>query len=177
MIVELRSYEMDGVMLDLGSDVKILRKKSWDLMGKPNLVWSPIELKVSIQYRIYPIGELKQVEVNINEVDTKEDFEVIEIMDDSNPYPSLHGIYWEFDNNTILNVKKSQMSFEIDTLHVIMPLDPNEGDIYNNIMNEDAHSSIIENIYNIIGHGEDYINATSDGELSWIRVHSNDIDS
>jgi hypothetical protein len=44
MTVELGSYEMDGVMLDLGSDVNILPKKSWELMGKPNLVWSPIQL-------------------------------------------------------------------------------------------------------------------------------------
>jgi hypothetical protein len=39
------------------------------------------------------------VEVNIEGVKTKADFEVIEIMDDSNPYPSLLGIDWEFDNN------------------------------------------------------------------------------
>jgi hypothetical protein len=41
MIVELGKYEMDGVMLDLGSDVNISLKKYWELMGKPNLVWSP----------------------------------------------------------------------------------------------------------------------------------------
>jgi hypothetical protein len=44
MTVELKSYEKDNVMLDLGSNVKILPKKSWELMGKPNLVWSPIQL-------------------------------------------------------------------------------------------------------------------------------------
>jgi hypothetical protein len=26
---------MDGVMLDLGSDMNILPKKSWEVMGKP----------------------------------------------------------------------------------------------------------------------------------------------
>jgi hypothetical protein len=30
------------------------------------------------------------------------------------------------------------MSFEIDTLHIIAPLDPNEGDMYNEPVNEDA---------------------------------------
>jgi hypothetical protein len=69
------------------------------------------------------------------------------------------------------------MSFEIDTLHVIVPLDPNEGNIYNDPMNEDAQSSIIENIYNITGHKEDYVNPTVDGELSWRSVHSYDTDS
>jgi hypothetical protein len=41
MTTELGSYEMDGVMLDLGSNVNIFPKKSWELMGKPKLVWSP----------------------------------------------------------------------------------------------------------------------------------------
>jgi hypothetical protein len=39
MTAEIISYEMDGVMLDMGSDVNILPKKSWELMGKLNLVW------------------------------------------------------------------------------------------------------------------------------------------
>jgi hypothetical protein len=92
MTIELGSYEMDGVMLDLGSDVNIFPKQSWELMGKPNLVWSPIQLRLSNQYKIYPIGRLEQVEVNIDGVKTKVDFEVIEIMDDSDPYPTLLGI-------------------------------------------------------------------------------------
>jgi hypothetical protein len=59
MKVELDSYEMDGVMLDLGYDVNILPKKSWKLMGKPNLVWSPIQLWLENQYKIYHIGRLE----------------------------------------------------------------------------------------------------------------------
>jgi hypothetical protein len=31
---KLKSHEMDIVMLDVGSDVNIVPKKSWDLMGK-----------------------------------------------------------------------------------------------------------------------------------------------
>jgi hypothetical protein len=41
-------------------------------------------------------------------VKTKEYFEVIEIMDDSNPYLFVLGIDWEFDNNDVLNMKKRQ---------------------------------------------------------------------
>jgi len=46
-IPELGIYEMEGVMLDLGFDVNILSKKSWELMGKPKLVWSPIQLSLA----------------------------------------------------------------------------------------------------------------------------------
>jgi len=65
MMVEIGSYDMDGVMLDLGYNMNILAKKSWDLMGKPNLVWSPIQLQLEIKYIIYPIGRLEQVKVSI----------------------------------------------------------------------------------------------------------------
>jgi hypothetical protein len=44
--------------------------------------------------------------VNIEGVKTKDDFEVIEIMDDSDPYPAFLGIDWAFDNNAMLNLKK-----------------------------------------------------------------------
>jgi hypothetical protein len=43
------------------------------------------------------------------------------------------------------------MYFEMDMLCVIAPLDPNEGNIYNDAINEDTQRSIIDNIYNIIG--------------------------
>jgi hypothetical protein len=89
MTVEFGSYELDGVMMDLGSDVNIFLKKYWELMGNPNLVWSPIQLKLTNQYKIYLIGRLEQVEVNIEGVKTKKYFEVIEIMDHPYPYPAL----------------------------------------------------------------------------------------
>jgi hypothetical protein len=34
---------MDEAMLDLGSDMNIMSKKFWELMGKLSLVWSPIQ--------------------------------------------------------------------------------------------------------------------------------------
>jgi hypothetical protein len=52
----------------------------------------------------------------------------------------------------VLNLKKRQMSFETDTLCMVTPLDPYEGDIYNEPVDEDAQSSAIENIYKITGH-------------------------
>jgi hypothetical protein len=36
---------VDNVILDLGYDVNVLPKKTWDMMGKPKLVWSPISFK------------------------------------------------------------------------------------------------------------------------------------
>jgi hypothetical protein len=38
----------------------------------------------------------------------------------------------------MLNLKKRQMSFEIDILRMVVPLDPYEGSRYNEPMDEDA---------------------------------------
>jgi hypothetical protein len=57
------------------------------------------------------------------------------------------------------------MSFETDTLCMIVPVDPNEGERYNESMDEDERSFVNENIYKIIGCREDYINLIADGEL------------
>jgi hypothetical protein len=106
-------------------------------MGKPKLVWSPIHISLVNQYILYHIGRLEQVEVNIEGVNMEVDFEVIDIMDDSVPYPVLLGNDWAFDNNALLNLKKSLMSFEVNTLHLIVSLDPNGSEGYNEPMNED----------------------------------------
>jgi hypothetical protein len=49
--------------------------------------------------------------VNIDGVRSVADFEVIEIVDDSQPYPTLMGIEWEFDNQEIINLKRREMIF------------------------------------------------------------------
>jgi hypothetical protein len=143
-------------------------------MGKPELVWFPIQLRL---YKIYPIDHLEQVEVNIEGVKTKAKFEFIEIMDEFDPFPTLLGIDWEFDNNVVLKLKKRQMSFVKNSLRVVAPLDTYEGGQYNELMDEDAQSSANENVYKIMGQREDYINPTTDGELSWISVKSYDTES
>jgi hypothetical protein len=38
MTKEIGGYDIDGAMLDLGSNVNILLKKYWEMMGKPKLV-------------------------------------------------------------------------------------------------------------------------------------------
>jgi hypothetical protein len=57
-------------------------------------------------------------------------FEVIEIVDDSCPYPALLGIDWAFDNSTDVDLKKRHMKFEKDGLRIVSPLDPGEGPQY-----------------------------------------------
>lgn len=80
---------MDQVILDLGSDANVLPKKTWECMGKPVLQWSPIQLRMANQKNILPMGRLQGVTVDIEGTSAQADFEVIEIIDDNNPYPAL----------------------------------------------------------------------------------------
>lgn len=43
--------------------------------------------------------------MNLDGVKSTVDFEVIEIMDESDPYPTLLCIDWEIENNSILSLK------------------------------------------------------------------------
>jgi hypothetical protein len=62
-------------------------------------------MKLENQHRVLPIGRLKGVIADLDGVYTKEDFEVIEIVDDTTPYPTFLGLDWVFDNQDIINLK------------------------------------------------------------------------
>jgi len=47
------------------------------------------------------------MEVDLDGVNNYVDFEVIEILDDKDPYLALLRIYWDFDNDAILNRRMS----------------------------------------------------------------------
>jgi hypothetical protein len=68
------------------------------MMGKPELVWSPVQLRLTNQHRIFPIGKLIRVPMKIDGVHNMGVFEFIEIIDDIQLYPTLIGLEWEFDN-------------------------------------------------------------------------------
>ena len=82
------------------------------------------------QQAVSPFGRLEHVPLDIDEVRTFSNFEVIEIVDDSFPYPALLGIDWDFNNLTVVDLKKRRMAFEGDGLRVIAPLHPDEGRRY-----------------------------------------------
>ena len=42
MNIQIGDYEVDSIILDLGSDVNILTKQTWQLIGNPTLGWSPV---------------------------------------------------------------------------------------------------------------------------------------
>ena len=96
-------------------------------MGNPKLSRSPIHLRLVNQQRVSPLGRLPQVLVDIDGVRSFVDFEVIEIIGDSRPYPALLGIDWAIDNMAVIDLKKIQMTFEDKHIRFITLLDPFQG--------------------------------------------------
>jgi hypothetical protein len=115
---------MGDIVLDMGSKVNVLPKKTWQCMGEPTLGYSPVQLKLENQHRVLPINRLKGVTVDLDGVHTKASFEVIEIVDDTTPYPTLLVLYWAFENRAIINIKTQKMTFDSGEYRVIAPLDP-----------------------------------------------------
>jgi hypothetical protein len=64
------------------------------------------------------------VTIDLDGVRTKADFEVIEIVDGTTPYPPFLGLDWVFENQAIINLKTRKMTFESGEYMVIAPLDP-----------------------------------------------------
>lgn len=124
---QVNGYDIKSVMFNVGSDVNILPKKYWEALGCPCLVYSPIQLRKANQYRIFPIGRFKNVEVYLGGVKTYTGFEVIEIMGGTDPYPALLGIDWAYENYGVIDLKNRTMTFEADGMKVTQPLDPLQG--------------------------------------------------
>jgi hypothetical protein len=97
-------------------------------MEEPTLGYSSVQLKLVNQHRVLPIGRLKYVTTDLDGVRTKADFEVIEIVDGTTPYPTLLGLDWEFDNQDMINLKTRKMNFESGEYRVLAPLDPSKGE-------------------------------------------------
>lgn len=145
-------------------------------MGKPKLQWSPIQLRMTNQKKIVPLGRLSGITMDIEGVCITTNFEVIEIVDDSNPYPTLLGLDWEFSNMAIINLNERQMIFESNNMRVIVPLDPSEGIRYTEPVKEEYNAIDIDNIYQMTTKEQDCVNPT-EGKLSWEHVSSCALDS
>jgi hypothetical protein len=106
------------------------------------------------------------VTVDLDGVRTKADFEVIEIVDDTTPYPTLLGLDWAFDNQAIINLKTRKMTFEsggIQGHRTIRPI--RRGKVCRTyLFRLRGNHPVVQNKY---ARDEDYVNPTADGILSW----------
>ena len=140
---------MDEVVMDLGSEVNVMTKQTWEIMAKPKLAFSPIQLRLANQQRVIPLGHFSSVPIDLEGVCSLADFEVIEIIDDSTPYPMLLGIDWAFENQAISNLKKKTMSFEGNGIRVIGLLDLALGPRYIELITAKDEARNIDVVYQL----------------------------
>jgi hypothetical protein len=165
-------------MLDLGSDVNILPKNTWEALGKLQLTYSLIQLRMANQYCIFPIGRLENVEIDVAVVKNVANFEVIEIMGDKDPYHALLGINWAYENYALIDLKKDTMTFEADEIKVVQPLEPYVGPQYMEPMDNNMEEENLDQLYTVtIETREDYINPTTNVSVSWRSIQSTNEDS
>ena len=126
MNIQIGDYEVDSFILDLGSDVKILTKHTWQKMGEVKLGWFPVQLRLDNQAKVQPIGHVSNLVVHVESMRTHVDFNVIEVIDGGGSYPALLGIGWANDSMAVINFKKRLMTFENQDIQFIAPMDPNE---------------------------------------------------
>ena len=125
-----------------------------------------MQIRLANQSKVLPINRLIQVLVEIEGLRTYVHFEVINIIDDKNPYPILLGIDCSIDNQTIINFKNMILMFEDEELRVVAPLDPLEGQRYIEQVNSEGHDGYLDHIYNITFAMDDYVNPMTDRKLS-----------
>lgn len=96
----------------------------------------------------------------------------VNIVDDTNPYRTLLGINWAFDNQVIISPKKRKIVFETEDLRFTAPLDPMKGEWYVEPVKYGFSTTELGNIYNTKMHMEDYVNPTTNEVLSCWSVSS-----
>lgn len=84
------------------------------------------------------------------------------------------GIDWALKKNSIINLKKRQMSFNDGKNRITTPIDPAEGHRYVEPIKDERE---MDNIYNITSNKVDYVDLNIDGKLSWESISSWDGDS
>jgi len=95
------------------------------------------------------MGRLQGIIVDIEGASVLEDFELIEIFDDSNPYLVLLGIDWTTNMNRVINLKKCKMTFEKKYLCIVVPLDLVEGSHYTKPVHDYESGDDLDCIYKI----------------------------
>lgn len=57
LTAQIGEYEMDQVVLDLGSNMNVLPKQTWEWMGRTALQWSLTQLRIGKSVEDHPHGE------------------------------------------------------------------------------------------------------------------------
>jgi hypothetical protein len=89
--MQIRAYKMDNIILDLGLDVNVIPRHTWEMISKSKMIWSLIQLRLANQHKIILVGRLIGFNVNIDGVHSVAYFEANEIVDGSHTISNIVG--------------------------------------------------------------------------------------
>ena len=92
MNIQIGDQEVISVILDLGSDVNIPTKQTWQKMGELNLGWSPVQLRLDNQAKVQLIGCVLNLVVDVEGMRIHADFDVIKVIDGEGSYTHCQGL-------------------------------------------------------------------------------------
>ena len=107
-------------------------------MGKVIVGLSPMQLRLDNQEKVKPIRRVSNLVVDVEGMRTHADFDVIEVINGDRSYPALLGVGSANDNMAVINFKKWMMTFENQDIRVIMPMDPDEGRRYIELVKDEV---------------------------------------
>ena len=70
-------------------------------------------------------------------------------MGDKDPYLALLGIDQEFENYAIINLKKELMTFSVEGVRVIQPLDLNQGSRFTKPTDDIEELGMLDQLYRL----------------------------
>ena len=86
-------FDIDCV-LDEETQVNIMKKISWELLGKPTMTSSLGGIRLFRGKLIKLCGKITQISMNANGTSTEEYFEIIKFIENSAPFTMLLGKPW-----------------------------------------------------------------------------------
>ena len=167
--LQINEFLIPKVVLDFGSQVNILTKKTWEKLGRPQLVKSDYCLKLADQGLIEPVGLSRNVETTIMGIYIKIDFKVIEPKEGSKSYPSLVDRPWAKKMNANISLEKDRIKLKGQGKKVIIPLHPKQGTPW-----EEPHESKekVRKLYKTIQTNLDTVEPNDQGELDLVSPTS-----
>jgi hypothetical protein len=86
-------FDIDFV-LDEETQVNIMTERTWEAIGRPAMIPSLGGIGLFRGKLINLCGKLTQISMNVNETSTKEDFEIVQFIEDRAPFTMLLGKPW-----------------------------------------------------------------------------------
>ncbi len=90
----IQNFDIDCIILDEELEVNIMKKKTWEVRGRPNIIASFGNIGLFKGKLVTLCGKITSVPIIVNGTSTEEEFEVIRFVKDNAPFSIFLGKTW-----------------------------------------------------------------------------------